>query len=84
MKSTSKSILEKIKEYKIEGNILFLTGQKNYGLYLKKSDIMIRPTYSDAYGISIEEAIYFNCRAIVSNVCNRPEGTILFENRNIK
>ncbi|KMN75005.1 MULTISPECIES: glycosyltransferase family 4 protein [Bacillus cereus group] len=78
-----KSILEKIKEYKIEGNILFLTGQKELWPLFKKSDIMIRPTYSDAYGISIEEAIYFNCRAIASNVCNRPEGTILFENRNI-
>lgn len=78
-----KSILEKIKEYKIEGNILFLTGQKELWPLFKKSDIMIRPTYSDAYGISIEEAIYFNCRAVASNVCNRPEGTILFENRNI-
>ncbi|MDF9507906.1 glycosyltransferase, partial [Bacillus cereus] len=61
----------------------FLTGQKELWPLFKKSDIMIRPTYSDAYGISIEEAIYFNCRAIASNVCNRPEGTILFENRNI-
>lgn len=78
-----KNILEKVKAYDIEDNILFITGQKELWPLFKTSHIMIRPTYSDAYGISIEEAIYFNCKAIASNVCDRPEGTILFENRNI-
>jgi glycosyltransferase involved in cell wall biosynthesis len=77
-------LIFKIKENNLENNILFLIGQKELWPLFKKADIMVRPTYSDAYGISIEEAIYFNCKAIASNVCKRPNGTILFENRNLK
>ncbi|MDR3646448.1 MAG: glycosyltransferase [Candidatus Babeliales bacterium] len=45
-------------------------------------DLFIRPTCSDAYGISIQEALDMNAAVIASNVCQRPEGTILFEMRN--
>jgi glycosyltransferase involved in cell wall biosynthesis len=77
------TISNKIKGYNLDNNILFLTGQKELWPLFKKAQIMVRPTYSDAYGISIEEAIYFNCEAVASNVCKRPKGTILFENRNL-
>ncbi len=68
----------------IENNFYFLTGQKEMWPLFKESDLMVRPTYSDGYGISIAEALYFNSHAIASKVCDRPEGTILFENRNVE
>ena len=47
----------------------------------ENADLMVRPTCVDAYGISIAEALYFDCPAIASDVCERPEGTVLFSNR---
>ena len=49
----------------------------------KRTNLMLRPTYIDGYGVSIEEAIFFGSPAIASDVCERPKGTILFKNRNI-
>lgn len=45
-------------------------------------NLFIRPTCSDAYGISIQEALDMKVQVIASDVCQRPEGTILFESRN--
>lgn len=45
---------------------------------LKRSNLFIRPTVTDGYGISIAEALYYQVPSIASNVCVRPEGTIIF------
>ncbi|MBL0721721.1 MAG: glycosyltransferase family 4 protein [Sulfurovum sp.] len=74
----------RIKELKIEDNFYFLTGQKELWPLFKQADLMIRPTSSDGYGISIAEALYFDCPAIASDVSDRPEGTILFKSRDIE
>ena len=50
---------------------------------MKKADLMIRPTCTDGYGISIAEALFFDCPAIASDVCPRPEGAVLFKNRDM-
>lgn len=46
-------------------------------------DMFIRPTNTDGDALSIREALTLKKPAIASNVCKRPEGTVLFENRNI-
>jgi len=74
---------QKIKELGIEQNFYFLTGQKELWPLFKKANLMIRPTSSDGYGISIAEALYFGCPAIASDVSDRPEGTIIFKSRDI-
>lgn len=51
---------------------------------LKRSDLFVRPTNTDGYGVSIAEAIYYNVPSIASDVCKRPEGTILFGSRESK
>ncbi len=48
---------------------------------LKESHLFVRPTNTDGFGVSIAEALYFNIPAIASDVCKRPDGTILFKNR---
>ncbi|GAB6150664.1 glycosyltransferase family 4 protein [Clostridium novyi] len=78
-------IKEQIRKYKLQNNI-YLFKVKNTELYpiLKKSNLFIRPTYTDGYGVSIAEAIYYNVPSIASNVCDRPEGTVLFKNRDFE
>jgi len=71
----------KIKQLKLEQSVYFMTGQKELWPLFKKANVMVRPTCSDGYGISIAEALYFKCPAVASDVCDRPEGTVLFENR---
>ncbi|PFK47351.1 glycosyltransferase [Bacillus cereus] len=50
---------------------------------LKKSDLFIRPTVMDGYGVSIAEAIHFGIPAIASDVCKRPEGSIVFSSQDV-
>ena len=86
-KMNSKYINEmrnKIKKLNIEKNFFIFSGQKEIWPIFKHVDLMVRPTYIDAYGSSIAEALYFNCPVIASNVCKRPEGTILFKNRELE
>jgi hypothetical protein len=40
--------------------------------------LFLRPTRSDSYGMSIAEALHFNVPTIASDVCKRPNGTILY------
>lgn len=77
-------LLKKIRKYKIE-NYIFIYKVKNTEFYpiLDKTDIFIRPTNTDSYGISVTEAIYLKKPAIASDVCLRQEGTIYFKSRNI-
>lgn len=49
---------------------------------LRKSDLFIRPTLKDGFGVSIAEALACGIPAIASNVCSRPEGTILYQSGN--
>ena len=77
------SMKKQIIELGIKDNFYFLTGQKEIWPLFRKVNLMIRPTYSDGYGVSIAEALYFGCPAVASNVCERPEGTILFKSRNL-
>jgi glycosyltransferase involved in cell wall biosynthesis len=77
------NITRRISELGINDNFHFMTGQKELWPLFRISDLMVRPTYTDGYGISIAEALYFGCPAVASDVCIRPEGTVLFRNRDI-
>ena len=80
-----KTLLKKIEEYKIKENILiYKVKDTEYYPILDKTDIFIRPTNTDGYGISVTEAIYLKKPAIASDVCQRQKGTIYFKSRDIK
>lgn len=74
---------KKIKDKKIESNFLFVIEKMELFPIIKRSHLFLRPTNNDGYGVSIAEAIYYNVPAIVSDVCARPEGSILFKSRDI-
>jgi len=62
----------------------FMTGQKELWPLFKKAQLMVRPTFRDGFGISVAEALYFNCPAVASDAAERAKGTILFANRDGK
>lgn len=72
---------QKITGKGIENNFLFVTQSYQFYPILMKSDIFVRPTNTDGDAISIREALYFKIPAVASDVVPRPEGTILFKNR---
>ncbi|SMC33370.1 glycosyltransferase family 4 protein [Moheibacter sediminis] len=49
---------------------------------IEKSDLVVRATNTDGDALTIREALYLEKPVIASDVVQRPEGTILFENRN--
>jgi glycosyltransferase involved in cell wall biosynthesis len=51
---------------------------------LKKSSLFIRPTNTDGYAVSLAEALYYKVPSIASDVPDRPQGTIIFETRNME
>lgn len=74
---------KRVSHYGLIENIHFLIGKYEIWPLFRKVDLLLRPTYSDGYGISIDEAIYLGTSAIASDVCVRNEQCLLFENRNL-
>jgi glycosyltransferase involved in cell wall biosynthesis len=74
-------INRRIDTFGIRKGFCFMTGQKELWPLFRKADLMVRPTFVDGYGISVEEALYLGCPAVASDVCARAKGTVLFRNR---
>lgn len=74
----------KIINYNLQNNIMiFEVKDTEFYPILKKSKLFLRPTNTDGYGVSIAEALYYKVPSIASDVCSRPEGTIIFKSRDI-
>jgi glycosyltransferase involved in cell wall biosynthesis len=76
-------IVSQIKRDDLSRNFYILTGHKEIWPLFERMQLFVRPTYKDGYGVSIDEALYFNCAAVASNACERNPGAGLFENRNM-
>jgi glycosyltransferase involved in cell wall biosynthesis len=71
----------RISDSRLESNFCFLTGQKEFWPLLKRASLMVRPTSTDGYALSVAEAIYFNCAVVASDAAKRPRGCVIFKNR---
>lgn len=69
---------EYIRLYGLEQHVYILTGQYVLWPLLKNIDLFLRPTLSDGYSVSIEEALYFNIPVIASDAVARPDSVMLF------
>ncbi len=78
------SLKRQSKSLGIDSQIYWITDQKEIWPLFKDVNVFIRPTNEDGYGISIDEALHFNCPAIASNVCTRNPEAIIFKNRNLE
>lgn len=75
---------QRIVECKLSNNFLFITGEKQLIPVLVNSKILIRPTNTDGDPLSIREALLFRVPVIASDVVQRPDGVVLFKNRDLK
>ena len=73
-----------IKEKNLENNFYFFIDKTEFWPIIKQSDVFVRPTLSDSFGISVQEAVFVGTPAIASDVCDRPDNTILFKTGDIK
>ena len=76
-------IEKKIAENNLDENIFFMIGQRELWPLFRQADLMIRPTCTDGDALSIREARYFNVPTLSSDVAPRPDGTIVFNNRDM-
>ena len=76
-------IKEQILTNKLDEHVYFMTGQRELWPLFRKADLMVRPTCTDGDALSIREALYFHVPALASDVVPRPDGTIVFNNRDM-
>lgn len=72
---------ELIKNEKLEKNIVLIPYSISFVRLIQKSDMVIRATNTDGDALTVRESLFFNKPVIASDVVSRPEGTILFRNR---
>jgi len=75
------TIKREITDKDIESNFHFLTGQKELWPLLKRADLMVRPTTSDGYSLSVAEALHFGCSVVASDAVSRPADVLVFRSR---
>ncbi len=73
----------RITEKDISNNFLFQTKPCQFYPVLMKSDIFVRPTSSDGDAVSLREALYLEIPSAASDAATRPEGTVIFKNRDV-
>ena len=62
--------------------IQFFEDVHNVHAIFEDSDLFIRSSNIDSFGISVAEAIQVGTPSIATSVCNRPLGTLLYEAEN--
>jgi glycosyltransferase involved in cell wall biosynthesis len=65
----------------LENNFMFYTKQSQLYPIIMRSDIFVRPSNTDGDAVSIREALHCKIPTVASDVVQRPEGTVLFRNR---
>lgn len=74
-------IEQRIAELNLHEHIHFLTGQREIWPLFRRAALMVRPTVTDGYAVSLAEARYFGCAAVASDAAERPAGTHVFVSR---
>lgn len=75
---------QRLADYHLQDNFLFVTRPYPFYPLLMKSTVFVRPTNTDGDALSLREALFFGVPSVASDVVTRPEGTILFKNRDIR
>jgi len=79
--TTREFVHDLLKQKNFQSNKIFLiNNQLDFVSLIKKSDITIRATRTDGDSLSIRESLYCNVPIICSDVVERPEGVVMFNN----
>lgn len=85
--TTNNDLLEKYKKnivnYGIESYFTLIEKSISFVKLIEKSDLVLRPTGKDGDAITIREALFMNKPVLASDIVRRPEGTLIFKNRNV-
>ncbi len=73
---------KQIKDCGLEDVFLIWTSPLSFVRLIAFSDVLLRTTNTDGDAISIREALFMGKKVIASDVVKRPEGVVLFKNRN--
>lgn len=73
-----------IKERGLENRFFLYNKPVDFITLMKQCDLVLRPTNTDGDALTIREALYFDIPVIASDIVQRPPGTILFRNRDVK
>ncbi|HNY26046.1 MAG TPA: glycosyltransferase family 4 protein [Candidatus Sumerlaeota bacterium] len=71
------------REKGVDGNLCFNTRQGPFIPVLAEADVFVRPTNTDGDATSIREALALGVPSVVSDVVERPEGSLLFRTRDL-
>jgi glycosyltransferase involved in cell wall biosynthesis len=72
-----------IKKYNLSDNFLLINENLSFVKLIEKSDIVLRPTNTDGDALTVREALFLGKPVIASNIVTRPNGTILFQTRDV-
>ncbi|MEO7045189.1 MAG: hypothetical protein ABI091_07745 [Ferruginibacter sp.] len=73
-----------VKMLGLEGTFLLMNKLLPFVRLIQEADIIVRPTNTDGDAITIRETLYLNKPILASDAVARPQGTLLFKNRDIK
>jgi len=67
----------------LEQHVLFVTegAEANVRIFAE-SDLYVRPTTTDGDAVAVREALFFGVPVVASDASFRPDGTVVFRNRN--
>lgn len=72
-----------IVDYGLQEQFYFLTNQHELWPLFRCGQLMVRPTCTDGFALSIQEALSLGCPVVASNVGERPVGAMLFHSRDM-
>jgi glycosyltransferase involved in cell wall biosynthesis len=76
---------ETVKKLGLENNVLVLKDLGNSYLDLvQRSDVFLRPTYTEGDAVSVREALYLGVPVVASDCTFRPKGCVLFKTGDLK
>ena len=79
-----RKIRTNIRENGLEPFFCFAIGNHfSFVPFLQYANLFIRATNTDGDALTLREALYYGVPSVASDICFRPEGTILFRNRDI-
>ena len=73
--------VNQILKEKMEDHFMLLNKEISFVKLIEQADIVIRPTHTDGDALTIREGLFLQKTVLASDVVIRPEGTILFKNR---
>lgn len=73
-----------ISDNNLSNNILIWNSGLSFVKLIEKADIVLRATNTDGDALTVREALFYGKKVIASDVVKRPEGVLLFKNRDAK